>query len=282
MHRLRRAAGVPSTYLASIVDGKKGSRCVRLTGMLPKLKVRYTAFETAYTSGLVSSIATKLWTKAEKEDLLHCYDSTAKALEDLKALITKRQVEEIRDFCAYCGIGLPAQFDHYLPKAKFPEFSVHSFNLVPCCGSCNGLKGETWLLAGGTRAFINFYIDSLPTKPMLKLDTHWSMKKGKRVPTVCYALVRPSGFSVKKFVLIESHFEKLKLFARYKDQTHTEFVILRDAALAREAKTVATLQKFLTNFLQRREVALGPLNWRFALYRDLMEHRPFLHDCLKP
>ncbi len=35
-----------------------------------------------------------------------------------------------------------AQFDHYLPKDKYPFFAVSLFNLVPCCGLCNLAKGD--------------------------------------------------------------------------------------------------------------------------------------------
>ena len=282
MHKLRRVSGVPSRYLASIIAGKSGPRGVRLTGMVAGLNARYAVLQTAYSPSKIGGVKTQIWPKNEKDDLLHCYKSTAKALEELKKLITERQVDGTRDFCPYCGIGSPRQFDHYLPKAKFPEFSVHSYNLVPCCGSCNGLKGETWLQGNGARTFINFYIDSLPTAPMLEPDVQWSMKKGMRVPVVSFDLVRPVGFGSAKFALIESHFKELELLARYKDQAHPEFLALRDAAFAREAKTVAALRKFLKNYLVRRELTLGPLNWRIALYRELMSHTPFLQDCLKP
>lgn len=30
-----------------------------------------------------------------------------------------------------------AEFDHYLPKNKFPYFSLSLYNLIPCCGFCN-------------------------------------------------------------------------------------------------------------------------------------------------
>ncbi|WP_431129670.1 HNH endonuclease [Variovorax paradoxus] len=282
MHKLRRVAGVPSNYLADIIGGKTGPRGVRLTAMVVGLNARYAVLQAAYTPAGINGVATQAWTQVEKDDLLHCYESTAKALEELKTLITERQADGIRDFCPYCGIGAPRQFDHYLPKVEFPEFSVHSYNLVPCCGSCNGLKGETWLQSNGARVLINFYIDSLPTAPMLEPDVQWSVKKGKRVPVVSFDLVRPASFSAAKFALIESHFEKLELLARYKDQAHTEFLALHDAALAREAKTVVVLRKFLKNYLEQREKTLGPLNWRIALYRELIMHTPFLQDCLKP
>lgn len=213
---------------------------------------------------------------------MHCYESAARALSDLKSLITECQNEDTRDFCPYCGIGAPRQFDHYLPKEKFPEFSVHAYNLVPCCGTCNGKKSDIWLDSKRARLFLNLYIDSLPTSPMLETDVQWVVRKSKRVPIVSFDLVQPIGFGVAEFGLIKSHFEKLELLSRYKDQAHTEFLVFRDAAVAREAETVLVLGEFLKKFLRQREITLGPLNWRIALYKAIVMDNKFLSECLKP
>jgi hypothetical protein len=34
------------------------------------------------------------------------------------------------------------QFDHYLPKDKYPVLSISLFNLLPICSSCNTIKGD--------------------------------------------------------------------------------------------------------------------------------------------
>lgn len=56
--------------------------------------------------------------------------------------------------CPYCNrnyiftanaSGTPkvrAQFDHYLPKKKYPIFALCFYNLIPSCSICNKLKGE--------------------------------------------------------------------------------------------------------------------------------------------
>lgn len=56
--------------------------------------------------------------------------------------------------CPYCnrqytvtaigknGIIRP-QFDHYKSKIRYPYFAVSLYNLIPCCGFCNQIKGDT-------------------------------------------------------------------------------------------------------------------------------------------
>lgn len=282
MHKLRRVQGAPGDYLADIVAGKSGARGTRLEALLPTLNASYAVLQGAYSVAGIGGVAQGAWTPAERADLLHCYEVAATALQDLKTLISERQAEGVRDVCPYCGIGAPRQFDHYLPKEKFPEFAVHSYNLVPCCGTCNGKKSDIWLRANGARTFLNLYLDSLPTAPMLETVIHWSVKKGGLVPAVSFGLVKPAGFGAVRFSLIESHFEKLELLHRYKDEAHSEFMSLRDSAMAREARTVRELRTFLQRYLKRRQATLGPLNWRMALYGELIQHTPFLRQCLAP
>jgi hypothetical protein len=45
------------------------------------------------------------------------------------------------DMCPLCGFGEVSTLDHYLPRTRFPQFSVYAMNLVPCCSRCNQLKG---------------------------------------------------------------------------------------------------------------------------------------------
>lgn len=39
--------------------------------------------------------------------------------------------------CPYCGHRLVRQLDHFLPKKKYPAFSVTPLNLIPSCSDCN-------------------------------------------------------------------------------------------------------------------------------------------------
>lgn len=39
--------------------------------------------------------------------------------------------------CPLCGFGHASTLDHYLPKSKFPWYSVLPINLIPACKDCN-------------------------------------------------------------------------------------------------------------------------------------------------
>lgn len=62
-----------------------------------------------------------------------------------KGLGTKTIRNSIRnaapnDLCPYCGEGVVAELDHYLPKSAFAGITVHPANLVPACRDCNYAK----------------------------------------------------------------------------------------------------------------------------------------------
>ena len=77
----------------------------------------------------------------------------------IKAKITEIMPSAIKEKCPYCMLSEPGTFDHYIGKGEFPEFSILSKNLVPCCSKCNSKKGEKFLSENGKRIFISFYFD---------------------------------------------------------------------------------------------------------------------------
>ena len=52
--------------------------------------------------------------------------------------------------CPYCNRNYinnvedyaTAQFDHFLPKSQYPIFALSLYNLIPCCTTCNHIKGD--------------------------------------------------------------------------------------------------------------------------------------------
>lgn len=57
-----------------------------------------------------------------------------------------------RSTCTYCNRNYTlnvsanhasSQLDHWFPKSKFPILALSFFNLIPSCGSCNHIKGQS-------------------------------------------------------------------------------------------------------------------------------------------
>ena len=279
MIKRKKIKGDPYSNFLDIVAAKSGVRAGTLASIKKKVEKRYVALAAVYDPIFLGGFKSTTWTDEQESALLHCYESSVAALVTLKTAIRDEQPLALRNECPYCGIGIPGGYDHYLPKSLFPEFSVHAFNLIPACGKCNEKKGDDWLILG-ERIFINFYIDSLPDAQFIEVKIKWRTFKGAQIPAVDFNLIRPQYFKVDKFDLIERHFDNLELIQRYRDQAHTEFVGLRDAALARKAKSKKTLVGFLSDYIKQRESSIGAGNWKIALYKAITGSKEFLDDVM--
>ncbi|MEQ9911179.1 HNH endonuclease [Pectobacterium polaris] len=68
-----------------------------------------------------------------------------KAPKELNKLLLERRNEHELSFCPYCGNPMtPDTLDHFIPKGKWPEFSIFPNNLVPQCRGCAPVKGENY------------------------------------------------------------------------------------------------------------------------------------------
>ena len=84
-----------------------------------------------------------LWERASLDDRLTVPEAVAQAA-DLRV-------------CPYCGrsfigikrdkekpVNLGLQLDHFFSRDRFPHFAVSLYNLIPCCGICNLIKGAEY------------------------------------------------------------------------------------------------------------------------------------------
>lgn len=69
----------------------------------------------------------------EYSSLLHLYNNQESEVKNyLKELKSRKG-----SICPYCGVSLCKQVDHFLPKDKYPEFSIFLPNLIVTCTDCN-------------------------------------------------------------------------------------------------------------------------------------------------
>lgn len=64
------------------------------------------------------------------------------------------------DICPFCaGLGQVKTLDHFLPKARYPSYSVLPANLFPCCRDCNTDKRAS-VPNQATQVTVNPYFDA--------------------------------------------------------------------------------------------------------------------------
>ncbi|WP_197242363.1 HNH endonuclease [Bacillus cereus] len=212
-------------------------------------------------------------TKEEKEDLKSCYGDNIE-FNRQEVIIQNMQSVAMQAVCPYCGIGEPVTLDHYLPKGVFPEFSILSINLVPCCDPCNRAKGEKWL-EDGVRRIISFYTDEIPEYKYLFVNV--SFANDSLTPVIEYNL----DFSEENNLTntIKMHFRDLNLFERYEKQINDKVTGLYVEVM--EGASDLSIDEQKSN-LKRRVFSLSKrfgLNyWEARLYEALIES-DFFEKC---
>lgn len=154
--------------------------------------------------------------------LYKLYDSESREVKDLKKKIKDLTIKNPKTkdglVCPYCGITRNEIYDldHFMPRSKYPEFSILSNNLIYVCPTCNQKCKEDEFLDTSTpaiRKFLNPYYDSLNDEKIIKCDisNEGTILKINFVANPNLKTTNPYLFSVT-----ENHINTLKLNERYK------------------------------------------------------------------
>ena len=236
----------------------------------------YTKFCTPSESRVVIGSPSKTGQRQASQlslPLRACYDSPTQPLRELKQAIHDAQPKRLLKYCPMCGTTLPRTFDHYMPAVKFPEFTVHPLNLVPCCATCNSTKDADWLTPAGARQYLHAYSDKLPDLQFVSVTLHENAVLQGVGAT--FSMQRPAGMPNALWPLIVSHFTRLKLIARYDERGNDEIAeILSDCRVYLSAGG-PDVRIFLQGRADDRKEVYGRNHW-IAVLMKAMAHHPNL------
>lgn len=260
------------SYWDRIVDNKHQPSKAALLGIRLNVNNRFSIYRQHSSPNILESIPSSPFAAADIGYLKGCY-STSIEMSRLRSHIFEKQEELFQGECQYCNIGFPSTLDHYLPKDEFPEYSVLSINLLPCCPTCNTVKGEEWLDVG-YRKFINFYYDILPNVQYLNCRI---VHRGG-VPKALFSL-DISGVVGITANTIKSHFETLELTDKYRLKSNSVITDVRNAIKQRvTTASKVQIQNELRGEAADMRVAKGENYWRAILIVALSNSDRFLTD----
>lgn len=190
----------------SITNAKQGARKTRLSNIKSKVNSAYTAY-IANKSYLGVMVPIALGS-VQKKDMEHCYNSKTEGLSSLKSTIIGSRSAEDRKLCPYCGFREPSEFDHYLPKSKFQEFSIFSKNLIWTCHQCNHKKKESFI---ATKRYLNSYYDVVPEEQFLFCTIDVPLEK----QGISFYFEKPNSITDRQYADIISHAKNLDLLQTY-------------------------------------------------------------------
>ncbi|MEK6787354.1 MAG: hypothetical protein AABY68_00190 [Pseudomonadota bacterium] len=234
---------------------------------------RYQSYAQAIASGALAGLQQDTQALLLSAPLRECYTGSTKALEALKKDIKDVQPVRLLKYCPMCGTTLPKTFDHYMPAVMFPELAVHPLNLVPCCSTCNSTKGDNWLSSSGDRQYLHAYTDELPDLQFVTVSLH--QIPALRGVGATYSLQQPIGVLNAQWQLIESHFNRLKLIARYDELGNDEIAEILSDCRAHIDAGGPDAREFLAGRATDRRMIYGRNHWIAVLMKAMAHHQDF-------
>ncbi|MEH0716202.1 hypothetical protein H4F24_01275 [Vibrio alginolyticus] len=164
--------------------------------------------------------------------------------------------------CPLCGIGSVSTLDHYLPKARYPLYSVHPCNLVPACMDCNKGKGSSVLNSNVEEPLHPYFVS-----PHF-IDEHWiSAEIVETTPVTARFYPTPCAtWSQDCQQRAVNHFNDFGLASRYKTQASLLFTMLTERVRELKHEQGLSTEEIQANFLARTQTQ--PPN---SIARALME-----------
>ncbi len=220
MRNLIPLGGMSDVFFDNTIARKEDAGLVaRLVQARPDLMARYQVYDEAFASNTLESVARELALSAIGADVQKVYTYGSVAFRNFREHLAAQQPLTVRYKCQYCTVTPNESLDHYLPQSRYPEFSIHTLNLVPCCKTCNGYKLNVFLV-GNRRQFINFYLDELPLVQYLFVnitaDATGELKYDFYLQNVGNVI------APELFARLESHYRRLHLFERMRKESITD------------------------------------------------------------
>jgi hypothetical protein len=186
----------------------------RLSSYSTDIEKVFDTYKNEFIKNKLEDLEAEGYVGEKKKDLLKLYSYKAKIFQELKVTLTTKDGNIIDNICQNCSIGEVNSFDHVLPKEDFCEFVVNPLNLFPCCTKCNSHKSKIWI-EGGSRKFLNLYSDQLPEQQYLFVDIQ--ITNGDI--DINFSVNNSNNIEANLFNIIDSHYDKLNLCQRFKDNS---------------------------------------------------------------
>ncbi|MDO7453446.1 hypothetical protein Q5X70_02700 [Acinetobacter baumannii] len=173
-------------------------------------------------------------------------------------------------FCPFCGEEvIPSTLDHYLPKEKFPEYSICLVNLIPMCTKCQGkdAKGEKVLDINNCRIFLNPYYENVDKFLVLSILPPFNE------PGFILNLKDIKDKSYYK--LLASHVIELNIYDRFLNFARSKHISLLKLA-KKNRQSGRPIKEIIQIYLDEKEVN-STNSWSAIYYRGVLFNPDFLN-----
>ena len=170
--------------------------------------------------------------------------------------------------CPFCGIGIVASLDHYLPKSQYPALAVTPKNMVPACRDCNLGEKRTFFPRSAEEEPLHPYFDDVEQD--VWLSVRFDIEGKDLVPT--YFVRKPAVWNDLLFKRVKNHMDLYNLYTTY--AVHAAEEITGRSSIWRNSLNKCGESSLAASFhdeaASREKAFLN--SWQSALYRGLEEY----------
>ena len=216
-----------------------------------------------------------------KNVLLSLYGSDVSLVKNFRMRFFSLNPQTYNNLCPYCTINEANTTEHILPKEKYPEFAVHTLNLIPACSACNSKKGDIVIDAlSNKKIAINYYTDILPDVQYLFVD--FTVKGSNIMAT--YNLRNLGEIDSDLFSLIERHFKRFDLLNRFNTKILQDLSELKNLYISEGISNPDEFDLFAAKQIKKINMdrkQLGFNHWKVILYYSAATSEVFKNYILR-
>jgi 5-methylcytosine-specific restriction endonuclease McrA len=249
-------------YLDSVVDERQnGQHSAFFTGIRDEWKARASHYRQNF--GNPELITPWIEVAVRRGTFNNLYNAPADNSTHGSVIATLRA--RTLQLCPSCGEdGTPNTLDHYLPKERYPEFSILPQNLLPMCDTCQGSKGTKTVDAANRRLFIHVYFDAFVDKQIVFMAINEPFNAPASI----------TSLTATEADLVRRHLAELNIINRYHRFFRPEYLhLLRIVNMLR--RTEQDVEQNLLNFCASER--LRSVNgWRHIFYSGVLNNPELL------
>lgn len=201
----------------------------------------------------------------DKRDVL--YNLYNKTQQGGSLHFIRKELFDNVDYCPMCGISVPSQLDHQMPREDYRSLSVCRMNLVPTCSVCNNKKRKN-----DPSKFVHpYYSQKIINIPFFEIDinsspvTHrmsWKFNINK-------AIIPDRILAAK----IEAQVGVIKLFRRLYKETNIMLSDILNADISSQKQLDLVMKYEYSKHANNNRYGMN--DWRCVFLKSLIESPHF-------
>lgn len=173
--------------------------------------------------------------------------------------------------CPICSVRIADTLDHFLPKSKYPIYSVTPLNLSPACTNCNKDKKTDYPTSSNNQLLSPYYDD-------IESDLWLSAKVVRTSPfSFNFFVLPPNSWDVILKERVVNHFDCYKLNILYSSHACQELRSITKTLKRKRSVSIEEVEFFLNESYEDR-LDLGMNSWQTVFYKTLLEDNWFCDE----